>query len=127
MTDRTEFLTKYFPDVKPGRRAAGRKIIVQTPTVPEKSTGGIIRIQAAVDDMEAMTAWGVVVDKGPDAYRPDCQVGDFGEDWCAIGDIVQIPRYGDSVRFKVDNAAFMILDDIRVISIIDDVDTLPSV
>ncbi len=121
---------KYFPNVSPGVRPFGSRILVQIRAARSISTGGIILTDNAKDAERDNTQVAKVLAIGPLAYKNRNTMEGWPEGaWCAEGQYVFVPKYG-GVRFerKVpkgvesfdDFVQFAIIDDLNVIAAVDD-------
>lgn len=112
------------PDITDiGEEAVGHRLWIQTPRLPNKRTksGLILSTDDSISQMEALTAWGVVRQLGFDCYKDDVMtVGTFGRPYCAVGQIVRIPRHAEIVRKETKNGIYICVDDLRVISVVHD-------
>ena len=93
-------LSAAFPDVKPGKRPFGGRVLVQLRTVREKTAGGIVLVEDTKTYNKANTRLAKVVALGPLAYRNRDTGGRWREGvWAGVGDLVTIPQYGGT-RFE---------------------------
>ena len=118
--NKTEYIQQHFPQVEPGAKPAGAKILVQLRTLKEKTQGGIV---LAVDTKEfnnGNTQLGMIVAVGGIAFR-DRSTGELWREgqWAEVGDLVILPRWG-GFRFEIDipgqreKAIFAVFDDTNV-------------
>lgn len=115
-----DYVKEHFPEVTPGVRPAGAKIIVQLRTVKEKTSGGILLVEETKEFNNGNTQIGRIVALGGIAFR-DRSSGDIWKEgmWADVGDLVIMPRWG-GFRFEVpiagtkDKAIFAVFDDTNV-------------
>ena len=106
-----------------GETAVGRKMWIQTPKLPNKrKTGGLIRATDQYQsNSESMTAWGVVRQMGKDCYKDDVfTAGVFSGDYVTVGQIARIPRHSEIMRKETETSIYILVNDIHVISIVND-------
>lgn len=105
-----------------GETAVGHRLWVQTPRLPNKTDSGFyLGTEQALDETESLTQWGVVRQMGRDCYKDDpSNVGLFGGPYCSEGQIVRIPRFSEIMRKKIDGIGYILIDDIRVVTVIYD-------
>lgn len=115
-------LDEAFPDVKPGLKPFGTRVLVQVRIPPRKSRGGVI----LTDESREIDKWNTqiakVIELGPVAFR-NRETQDLwpeGE-WCEAGTFVRVPKYGGD-RWEVefgpgddDQALFVIFNDLDLI------------
>ena len=90
----------------------GWRILVHPLEVKERTAGGIILPEAAIDRESLVVTVGRVIQLGPLAYKRD----DMGEPWCAVGDLVGFGKYsGKRCLHKGYN--FIILNDDEILMI----------
>ena len=117
-----------FPDVNPGQRPFGGRVIVQLRRI-RKTSGRII----IVDETKETEKWnnmiGKVVAVGPLAFKNRDTMQPWTEGaWAELGDFVRVPRWGgDRWERTVPNAdknddpvLFMTINDHELISAITD-------
>lgn len=114
----SEALKEAFPEVDPGIKPLGSRILVQIKTVSAKSKGGII---LSADDRSTEkwnTVIGKVVAMGPVAFCNRTTLEPWPEgSWCKEGDFVRVAKYGGD-RFEVDDALFCIFNDLDLIALV---------
>jgi co-chaperonin GroES (HSP10) len=121
---------KYFPNVNPGVKPFGSRILVQIRAAKSVSAGGIIFTDNTKDTERDNTQVAKVLAIGPLAYKNRNTMEEWPEGaWCAEGQYVFVPKYG-GVRFErkvpkgiesFDEAVqFAIIDDLNVIGAVDD-------
>ena len=89
----------------------GPKIVIVTPTIEEKTTGGIIKPTSTLQKEEVASTIGMVVKIGPDAYQDKVRFPSGA--WCKVGDFV-ITRAYSGTRGKVMGKEFRIVYDDQV-------------
>ncbi len=117
-----------FPDIDPGVRPAGHRVLIQLKRTTDKVEGSSLY---AADETRAVKQYkekiGKVLATGPCAYRSR-ETGEvwFGGAWCKVGDYVRVPVHGgDRWSVVVDGdycnpVPFVILNDDNVLGIQDD-------
>ncbi len=120
-----EYIKQHFPEVTPGVRPAGAKIIVQLRTVKEKTSGGILLVEETKEFNNGNTQIGRIVALGGIAFRDRSSGEEWKEGkWADIGDLVIMPRWG-GFRFEVpiagtkDKAIFAVFDDTNVQMVVE--------
>lgn len=108
-----------FPDVDPGLKICGSRVLVQIRSPRLKSKGGII-LQHETKETELWnTQVGLVRQIGSLAFRNRETLAPWPEgDWCNPGEFVRVPKYGGD-RFEVElgsgeKAVFMIVNDTTI-------------
>ena len=122
---KNDYIKEHFPEVAPGVRPAGAKIIVQLRTVKEKTSGGILLVEETKEFNNGNTQIGRIVALGGIAFR-DRSSGDIWKEgmWADVGDLVIMPRWG-GFRFEVpiagtkDKAIFAVFDDTNVQMVVE--------
>lgn len=100
----SEALKEAFPNIDPGVKPLGSRILVQIRSPETKSKGGIILTDADKDTQHWNTTVAKVLAVGPLAFRNRNTQESWPEgDWCAAGEYVRVPRYGGD-RWAVSNA-----------------------
>lgn len=116
-------LQEAFPDVEPGVRPLGSRVLVQVRTPETRSKGGIILTDGDKDTQYWNTAVARVIAVGPLAFKNrDTQESWPEGDWCAPGEFVRVPRYGGD-RWKETNEAgesayFILINDLDLLGVI---------
>lgn len=119
----SDALSEAFPDVDPGVRPLGSRILTQIRTPKTKSAGGII-LGADVQETELWnTQVAKVIAVGPLAFKNrDTQKTWPEGEWCGVGDYVRVPKYGgDRWQVKIkdsDFALFVIFNDLDIIGLV---------
>lgn len=116
-----------FPDIHPGVRPAGSRVLVQFRRPMKQTKLGILLPEDTRDTEKFNTQTARIVALGPLAFRHRDTGAKWHEgDWCEIGDFVRISKFGGD-RWVVpvpgsvvgDEIVFGIFDDFNVIGIID--------
>ena len=115
-----ESIEQAFPDVDPGLRPFGSKVLVQIRT-PMKRTRGGIEIPEDVRDTELWnTQVSKVITLGPVAFRDRDSLKEWPEgQWVQPGAFVRCPKYGGD-RWEVpvsncqDAALFVLFNDLEL-------------
>lgn len=114
----------YFPEVDPGHRPLGARVLVQVRRVKQKSKGGIL----LAPDTKSTEVWNTQVGKvillGPIAF---CN-RDTGEPWsegrwAQVGDYIRVPRWGGDrwsveVPGEEEPALFTIINDHEIMALV---------
>ena len=102
-------LTEAFPDVKPGTRPFGQRVLIQLRMTRKKLKSGIVLAQETQDFNRQICAMGKVVSMGPIAYC-NRETGEPWKEgaWCKPGDYVRVIKYGgDRYRRQLDADVFV--------------------
>ena len=126
VSDPTE-LAWAFPDVNPGQRPYGGRVIVQLRRI-KKKRGRIIIVDETKENEKWNNMIGKVVAIGPLAFKNRDTMQPWAEgSWAEIGDYVRVPRWGgDRWERKVptedgeDPVLFMTINDHELISAVTD-------
>lgn len=88
-------LEEAFPDVEPGVKPLGARVLVQLRTVRAKTVSGIVLVDDTRDFNKANTQLGKVIALGPIAFcnRETGKTWNEGV-WAEPGQFVRIPKYG---------------------------------
>ena len=119
-----EYVKKHFPEVDPGAKPTGPKVMIQLRTVPKK-IGSIVLVEETKDFNQGNTQVARVVRVGQIAFR-DRSSGETWKEgaWAEVGDLVLAPRYG-GFRFTVpipdsdEEAIFAIINDTDIQMVIE--------
>ena len=119
-----EYVKKHFPEVNPGAKPTGPKVMIQLRTVPKK-IGSIVLVEETKDFNQGNTQVARVVRVGQIAFR-DRSSGETWKEgaWAEVGDLVLAPRYG-GFRFTVpipdsdEEAIFAIINDTDIQMVIE--------
>ena len=83
-----------FPDVKPGQRPFGGRVIVQLRRI-KKTAGRIIIVDETKESEKWNNMIGKVVAVGPLAFKNRDTMQPWAEgSWAEVGDYVRVPRWG---------------------------------
>lgn len=84
-----------FPDVPPGMKPFGGRVLVQIRRIPKVTKGGIELPPEALDAEKWNTQVGKVVALGPLAFKNTTTAEPWPEgSWCKVGDFVRTPKFG---------------------------------
>lgn len=115
-------LEEAFPDVEPGVKPLGARVLVQLRTVRAKTVSGIVLVDDTRDFNKANTQLGKVIATGPIAFcnRETGKTWNEGV-WAEPGEFVRIPKYGgDRFQRKIpgaeETAVFCIFSDHELIA-----------
>ena len=118
-------LEEAFPDVAPGVKPLGARVLVQLRTVRAKTVSGIVLVDDTRDFNKANTQLGKVIATGPIAFcnRETGKTWNEGV-WAEPGEFVRIPKYGgDRFQRKIpgaeETAVFCIFSDHELIARVD--------
>lgn len=117
---RDAYIKQHFPDVDPGAKPCGPRILVQLRTIKAKTSGGIVLVEETKDFNNGNTQIGRIVDVGEIAFR-DRSSGEVWKEgaWAQVDDLVIVPKWG-GFRFEVpvpgqeEAAIFAVFDDTNV-------------
>lgn len=88
-------LAEAFPDVDPGARPFGDRVLVQLRTPKKTSAGGIVLVEETKDYEKWVTTVGKVIAVGPLAFRDRSTLDQWPEGvWAQIGQFVRVPKHG---------------------------------
>lgn len=97
-------------------RPTGYRMLVELYKLPEKSKGGILYAEQALDKEQVACVLGRVLQMGPDCYNdPD----KFSRPYCVEGDWVVFRSYSGT-RIKIDGTEFRLINDDTVEAVVDD-------
>lgn len=121
---RYDNIEQAFPAVDPGLKPYGPMVLVQKRSPRTVTAGGII----VPMETQATEFWNTQVAKvialGPVAFKNRTTLDPWPEsDWCKVGTIVRVPKYGgdrwfvrlpgaESARIGVDDACFVLYKDL---------------
>lgn len=116
-----------FPDVPPGHRPLGTRVLVQIRTPKGKTKAGIILTR----DTQETEAWNTQVAKvvavGPLAFHDRKTMNPWPEGaWAKPGDFVRVPKHGgDSWQVGIPDrpeefARFVLFNDLDLLAAVDD-------
>lgn len=118
-----EDLQQAFPEVDPGVKPLGSRILIQIRSPETRSKGGIILTDSDKDTQYWNTTVAKVVAVGPLAFKNRNTQESWPEgDWCKPGEFVRAPRYGGD-RWKHTDASgktgyFCLINDLDVLAAI---------
>jgi len=126
-TPNAEDLAWAFPDVNPGQRPFGGRVIVQLRRI-KKTVGRFIIVNETKENEKWNNMIGKVVAIGPLAFKNRDTMQPWAEgSWADLGDFVRVPRWGgDRWERNVptedgeDPVLFMTINDHELISAITD-------
>jgi co-chaperonin GroES (HSP10) len=115
-----------FPNVEPGMKPFGGRVVVQLRRIKKKTTGaGIILVEETQESEKWNNMIGKVVAIGPLAFKNRDTMESWPEGtWAQLGDFVRVPKWGgDRWEVKVpgeddieEPALFMTLNDHELIA-----------
>lgn len=119
-------LSTAFPEVLPGVKPLGPRVLLQLRTVRKKTTGGLIIVDDTRDFNKSITQLAKVVALGPIAFCNRSTGEKWPEGvWAKVGDLVRVPKHGGD-RFerripgeKDETAIFVTIQDHEVLSLVD--------
>lgn len=116
-------LKSAFPEVDPGIKPLGPRILVQLRLTRSKTNSGLVIVKDTKDFNDSIAQFAKVIAFGPLAFCDRNTGKEWPEKaWCKIGDIVRCPKYGgDRFAKKVgeDNIIFVIFDDKLINAVIN--------
>jgi co-chaperonin GroES (HSP10) len=93
-TPNAEEMAWAFPDVKPGQRPFGGRVIIQLRRIKKKA-GMIIIVDETKENEKWNNMIGKVVAIGPLAFKNRDTMQPWAEgSWAEVGDFVRVPRWG---------------------------------
>lgn len=114
-------LEEAFPDVDPGMKPFGSRVLIQIRTPREVTSGGILLPEDVQDTEKWNTTIAKIIAVGPGAFknRDTLDVWPEGE-WAKAGDFVWCPKYGGQrhevkIRGKKNRAMFVTINDLDLI------------
>lgn len=111
-------LEQAFPEVDPGMKPLGSRVLVQIKTAQAKTRGGIILSTEDRSTEKWNTQVGKVVSLGPLAFRNRNTNETWPEGaWVKEGDFVRVAKYGGD-RFEVGEALFVVFNDLDLIALV---------
>ena len=126
-TSNPEEMAWAFPEVKPGQRPFGGRVIVQLRRI-KKTAGRIIIVDETKENEKWNNMIGRVVAIGPLAFKNRDTMESWAEgSWAEVGDFVRVPRWGGDRWERIvpgedgkDPVLFMTCNDHELISAITD-------
>lgn len=126
-------LSDIFPDVDPGAKPLGHRVLVQMRGVRTRTRGGIILEISATQTEKDTQQVARICRLGPVAFKNRSTLAEWPEGaWVNPGDYVRVPRYGgDSWKVKTadgQDVEFRMFDDHQIIAVLDSADpaTMPG-
>ena len=98
-------------------KATGWRIVVLPHKGIEKTKGGLLLTDKAIEEQQLTTNVGLILNMGPDAYADKSKYPNGP--WCKKGDWVIFARYAGS-RVKIDGGEIRILNDDEILSTVED-------
>lgn len=113
-------LEEAFPDVDPGVRPFGSRVLCQIRLSKNKTKGGLILTQDSQETERWNTQVAKVIDIGSLAFKNRNTQEPWPEGaWTKVGDFVRVPKYGgDKWSVKTDDdqeVIFVILNDLDLV------------
>lgn len=117
-------LESAFPDVKPGIRPLGPRVLVQLRMTRTRTASGLEIVRDTREFNDSTCQFAKVLARGPLAFcnRSTGQPWPEGM-WAKVGDIVRVPKYGGDRMSKETpdgNIIFVIFDDNLIDAAIDE-------
>jgi co-chaperonin GroES (HSP10) len=112
-------LSEAFPEVDPGVKPLGARILIQLKSVKKASSGGILLIEETRETERVQSMIGKVISMGPLCFKNRETATEWPEGtWCEVGDYVRVPRWSGD-RFTVptedgDEINFSVLNDFEL-------------
>ena len=97
--------------------AVGWRITVLPHKGIDKTKGGLLLTDKAIEEQQLTTNVGLILNMGPDAYSDKTKFPNGP--WCKKGDWVVFARYAGS-RVKIDGGEIRILNDDEILSTVED-------
>ena len=98
-------------------QATGWRIVVLPHKGIEKTKGGLLLTDKAIEEQQLTTNVGLILNMGPDAYADKNKFPNGP--WCKEGDWVVFARYAGS-RVKIEDGEIRILNDDEILSTVKD-------
>ena len=98
-------------------KATGWRIVVLPHKGIEKTKGGLLLTDKAIEEQQLTTNVGLILNMGPDAYADKNKFPNGP--WCKEGDWVVFARYAGS-RVKIEEGEIRILNDDEILSTVKD-------
>ena len=88
-------LEEAFPDIDPGVKPFGPRLLVQVRSPKKKTRGGIALVEETRDTELWNTQVAKVISLGPVAFKNRDTLKSWPEgEWCKPGDFIRVPKYG---------------------------------
>ena len=120
----------YFPDVEPGVRPFGSRVLVQIRSVRTITAGGIIKVESRKKTESDNTCVAKVLAVGPLAYKNRNTMEKWAEGtWCEAGEYVFVPKYGglrwekpvpSGVKAFDETVHYALFDDLNILGSVND-------
>ena len=98
-------------------QATGWRIVVLPHKGVDKTKGGLLLTDKAIEEQQLTTNVGLILNMGPDAYADKTKYPNGP--WCKEGDWVVFARYAGS-RVKIEGGEIRILNDDEILSTVKD-------
>ena len=98
-------------------KATGWRIVVLPHKGVDKTKGGLLLTDKAIEEQQLTTNVGLILNMGPDAYADKNKYPNGP--WCKKGEWVIFARYAGS-RVKIDGGEIRILNDDEILSTVED-------
>ncbi|HCT52036.1 MAG TPA: hypothetical protein DF712_06205 [Balneola sp.] len=98
-------------------QATGWRIVVLPHKGVDKTKGGLLLTDKAIEEQQLTTNVGLILNMGPDAYADKTKYPNGP--WCKEGDWVVFARYAGS-RVKIEGGEIRILNDDEILSTVED-------
>tara|TARA_R100000278_G_C5460082_1_gene160537 strand:+ start:242 stop:661 length:420 start_codon:yes stop_codon:yes gene_type:complete len=98
-------------------QATGWRIVVLPYKGVEKTKGGLLLTDKAIEEQQLTTNVGLILNMGPDAYADKNKFPNGP--WCLKGDWIVFAKYAGS-RVKIEGGEIRILNDDEVLAKLDD-------
>ena len=98
-------------------QATGWRMVVLPHKGVDKTKGGLLLTDKAIEEQQLTTNVGLILNMGPDAYADKSKYPNGP--WCKTGDWVIFARYAGS-RVKIDGGEIRILNDDEILSTVED-------
>ena len=105
------------PEMNRVPKATGWRITVLPHKGVEKTKGGLLLTDKAIEDQQLTTNVGLILNMGSDAYSDKNKFPNGP--WCKKGDWVVFARYAGS-RVKIEGGEIRILNDDEILSTVED-------
>lgn len=113
-----------FPEVDPGCKPFGSRVLVQTRVAKRKTAGGIELTEETRETIAYNVQIGKVRAMGPLAFHNRTTLEPWPEgQWCRVGDFVRIPKYGGDrwekpIPDAEEQTLFVIFNDLDLIGLL---------
>lgn len=114
-----ESIDEAFPQVDPGVKPFGSRVLCQLRTPKRTTKGGIIILDETRETDQANTQVAKVIAVGDLAFKNRNTQQEWPEgSWAKPGDFVRVPKYGGDrwvVKYGAEDCIFIIFDDLNLI------------